>query len=389
MSAAAETALPQDAVTELLAQLVAIDSVNPDLVPGGAGEAAIAEFVAGWCERAGLEVLVQPLRAGRANVIAVARGRRGGPALMLNAHLDTVGVAGCERPHEPAVREGKLYGRGACDTKGALAAFMLAAAAAQGEGLAGDVILTAVADEEYLSLGTEAVLAAGRRAAAAIVGEPTNLAIAVAHKGFAWLEVETRGVAAHGSDPSAGVDAIAHMGRVLNGLERLNAALRAAPPDPLLGHGSLHAALIEGGQEFSSYPERCRLRLERRTLPGETAERVEADVRAVLAVLAEEDPAFRAAVTTTFARAGLAVDPDAEIVRLLRRHGAAVLGSEPPVAGMGFWTDAALLAQAGIPAVVFGPVGAGLHGAVEWVDLASVRACAEIALATARDLGSA
>ncbi|MEA2664200.1 MAG: acetylornithine deacetylase, partial [Candidatus Eremiobacteraeota bacterium] len=147
-------------------------------------------------------------------------------------------------------------------------------------------------------------------------------------------------------------------------------------------------SLIEGGQEFSSYPERCRLHLERRTLPGETPQRIESDVRTILAALAAEDPAFRATVTTTFARAGLAVDPDAEIVRLLRRHGAAVLGSEPPVAGMGFWTDAALLAQAGIPAVVFGPVGAGLHGAVEWVDLTSVRACAEIALAAARDLGA-
>jgi acetylornithine deacetylase len=388
MTTPAENALTQTAVTELLARLVAIDSVNPDLVPGGAGEAAIAAFVAEWLERAGLEVRVEPLRAGRANVIAVARGRRGGPALMLNAHLDTVGVAGCESPHEPVMREGKLYGRGACDTKGALAAFMLAAAAARREGLAGDVILTAVADEEYLSIGTEAVLANGWRAAAAIVGEPTNLTIATAHKGFAWLEVETRGVAAHGSDPNAGVDAILHMGRVLAGLARLDAALRAGPRDPLLGPGSLHASLIDGGQEYSSYPERCRLRLERRTLPGETPQRVEDDVRAILAPLAAEDPAFRATVTTRFARAGLAVDPNARIVRLLRRHGAAVLGSEPPVVGMGFWTDAALLAEAGIPAVVFGPLGAGLHGAVEWVDLASVHACAEIALAAARDMGA-
>ena len=246
---------------ELLARLVAIDSVNPDLVPGGAGEAAIAAFVAGWCERAGLEVHAEPLRDGRANVIAVARGRRGGRALMLNAHLDTVGVAGCERPHEPEVRAGRLYGRGACDTKGALAAFMTAAASAAREGLAGDVILTAVADEEHLSLGTEALIANGWRADAALVGEPTDLAIATAHKGFAWLEVETRGVAAHGSDPATGVDAILHMGRVLAALERLNAALRAGPPDPLLGTGSLHASLIEGGQELSSYPARCRLQL--------------------------------------------------------------------------------------------------------------------------------
>ncbi|HET9920604.1 MAG TPA: M20/M25/M40 family metallo-hydrolase, partial [Ktedonobacteraceae bacterium] len=253
-------------IIELLRQLVAIDSINPDLVPGGAGEGEIARFVANWLEQAGLEVTIEEAAPQRPNVIAVARGSGGGRSLLLNAHMDTVGVAGMERPHEPYIEENRLYGRGAYDMKGGLAAILVAGAAAKQRDLRGDVIVTAVCDEEYASIGTASVVK-NWRADAAIVTEPTELDICVAHKGFCWLDIETTGVAAHGSLPELGVDAIAKMGKVLVALEALDRSLRAAPSHPLLGSGSLHASLIAGGQELSSYPERCLLNVERRTVP--------------------------------------------------------------------------------------------------------------------------
>src|SRR5712691_908784 len=200
--------------TELLRQLVAIDSINPDLVPGGAGEGNIARFVAAWFVRAGLEVAVDEAAPGRPNVVGIARGSGGGRSLLLNAHMDTVGVSGMERPHDPYIENNRLYGRGACDMKGGLAAIMAAGAAARQRRLRGDVIVTAVVDEEYASIGTSA-----------IVTEPTELEICTAHKGFAWLEVETEGIAAHGSRPDLGVDAIVKMGKVLVGIEELDRSL--------------------------------------------------------------------------------------------------------------------------------------------------------------------
>src|SRR5712691_5742855 len=237
--------------TELLRQLVAINSINPDLVPDGPGEAEIARFVASWLESAGLEIELNEPEPGRPNVIGIVRGSGGGRSLILNAHMDTVGVAGMERPHEPLITGNRLYGRGAYDMKGGLASIMVAAARAKPLNLGGDVILTAVSDEEYASIGTASVVKRWR-ADAAIVTEPTGLDVCVAHKGFVWLELETVGVAAHGSRPELGVDAIAAMGGVLMGVKRLGAELESSWPHPLLGTGSVHASLIEGGQELSS-----------------------------------------------------------------------------------------------------------------------------------------
>ena len=369
-------------LTELLSRLVAIDSVNPDLVPGGAGEGELARFVAGWLERAGLEVELDEVAPGRPNVIAVARGGGGGRSLLLNAHMDTVGVAGMERPHEPYVEDGRLYGRGAYDMKGSLAAIMLAGAALVARGLHGDVVVTAVVDEEVASIGTT-VVADRIRADAAIVTEPTELGLAVAHKGFVTFEIETRGRAAHGSRPDLGVDAIAKMGRVLVGLEELDRSLRSAPSHPLLASGSLHASLIEGGQEFSSYPERCLVKGERRTVPGEAPSLVEAQLREVLERATAADPDLRADVRVLFARDPFGVSEGEPIVELVRRHAGGILGAEPSVVGVPFWTDAALLAAAGIPTVVFGPGGEGAHAVVEWVDLEQVERLTEILVAVA------
>jgi acetylornithine deacetylase len=371
-----------DDATELLAALVAIDSVNPALVPGGAGEAEIAAFVARWLEARGLEVTVDEPLPGRPSVIGVARGTGGGPALMLNAHTDTVTVAGMERPHEPEVRDGRLYGRGSFDMKGGLAAAMLAGAAAASDGLRGDVIVTAVSDEEHASEGIQSVL---RRwtADACVVTEPTHLRACVAHKGFVWAELETRGRAAHGSRPDLGVDAIAGMGPVLAGIRVLQERLGTAP-HPLLGPASLHASLIAGGQELSSYPARCVLEVERRTLPGETAADVERELRELLSLARAADPRLETELRIGVVRQPFEVDADAGIVSMLRAAAEETLGVRPEVVGDHPWMDAAFTSAAGIPTVVFGPSGEGAHATREYADLASVRQCADVLVATAR-----
>jgi acetylornithine deacetylase len=372
-------------VAELAAQLVAIESINPDIVEGGSGELGVARFVAEWCERAGLETTLTELALGRANVVAVARGFGGGRALMLNAHMDTVGVAGVADPFIPRLEDGRLYGRGAYDMKGSLAACMLATAEATRRGLRGDVILTAVADEEFASIGTEAV-AASLAADAAIVTEPTELQVAVAHRGFVHLEVEVQGRAAHGSRPHLGIDAIAKMGRVLAAIEELDRRLRANPTHPHVGSGSVHASLIEGGQEFSSYPARCVLQAERRTIPGEDAELAEQEFREIVARAGDGDPDFSAKVRAPISREPFEVSEDAEIVAAVRRHAMSVLGSTPETVGVSFWADSALLAAALIPTVLFGPIGEGAHAEVEWVDVASLESCVEIYERVAADL---
>ncbi|MBA2642473.1 MAG: M20/M25/M40 family metallo-hydrolase [Actinobacteria bacterium] len=372
-------------VAELTARLVEIESINPNVVAGGSGERAVARFVAEWCERAGLETALEEAVPGRPNVIAVARGTGGGRALMLNAHMDTVGVAGMTGPFAPRVEGGRLYGRGAYDMKGSLAACMLATAEASRRRRAGDVMLTAVADEEFASVGTEAV-ARSLSADAAIVTEPTELQVAVAHRGFVHLEIETKGRAAHGSRPHLGVDAIAKMGRLLVAIEQLDASLRADPTHRYVGSGSVHASLIEGGQEYSSYPARCVLQAERRTIPGETVALVEGELQEIVARAAAGDPDFSAEVRVLASREPFEAAENSEIVTTVRRSAASVLGSEPDVVGVSFWADSALLAGAGIPTVLFGPSGEGAHAEVEWVDVESLERCVEIYAAVAGEL---
>jgi acetylornithine deacetylase len=360
-------------LAELLADLVRIDSVNPDLIEGAAGEGEIARFAAGWLEGAGLEVEVEEVAPSRFNTVGIARGSSGGKTLLLNAHLDTVGVGGMERPFEPEVEDGRMRGRGSYDMKAGLAAIMLAGAEAARAGLRGDVVVTAVCDEEVASIGTARV-AERYEADAAIVAEPTEMRLALAHKGFVGFEIETNGRAAHGSRPDLGVDAIAHMGPVLVGIGELDRRLRAERTHALLGSGSLHASVIEGGQEFSSYPERCLLKGERRTVPGETDAQVEGELRELLGEIEGE-------VRVVVARRPFEMPADAPIAQVVARH-----AGSPEVVGVPFWADSALLAAAGIPTVVFGPAGEGAHAVEEWVDLASAERCAEIYAAVAREL---
>ncbi len=371
----------------LLSDLVAIDSVNPDLVPGAAGEGALADFIAAWGRNAGMDVIVQDAAPGRPNVVLIVRGVGGGQSLMLNAHTDTVGVSGMDEPFQPSARDGKLYGRGAYDMKSGLAAGMLALKAAQEMSLAGDVMLSAVVDEEYGSIGTEALIADWERwpADAVIIAEPSELAISIAHRGFVWVEIETIGVAAHGSRPQLGVDAIAKMGAALVQLEALDQKLRANPTHDLLGSGSLHASIITGGEEISMYPAHCQLQLERRTLPGETAAGAHAEVQNILDEIAAADPEFKATCRATFSRDPFSIAPDHPLVRQLRQTAQTCLQRDVPLVGSSWWMDAALFAEKGLPTAVLGPAGAGAHARVEWVDLESMRQCLEIYTALIAD----
>jgi acetylornithine deacetylase len=374
-----------DADVRLLRDLVAIDSVNPALVPGARGEAGAAAAVAGALRRFGLDVQVQEVAPGRPNVVGVLEGRAPGRTLMLCGHLDTVGVAGMERPFDPVVRHGRLYGRGAQDMKGGLVAMLGAARLlAESGGLErGRLVVAAVVDEEHASLGAEA-LAREWRADGAIVGEPTDLVVAVGHKGFAWVEVQAHGRAAHGSRPREGRDAILGMGRVLARLAVLDRELQARVPHPVLGSASLHASFVSGGRELSTYPDHCALQMERRTLTGEAAGIALREVESILEACRREDPEVRLEARAVFERPPYETPAGHELPalleRALERH-----GRRPQRGGMTFWTDAAVLGHAGTPSVVFGPGGAGLHGLDEYVELDEVHACRQVLVAVARD----
>lgn len=368
-------------IQKLVCELVAIESVNPDLVPTGSGESKVAAFVAEWLAAAGLAVQVVEPVPGRPSVVGVLAGAGGGSSLMLNAHMDTVGAGGMKEAFSPVLHDGRIYGRGAYDMKGSLAAIMIAAREAKKLKLQGDVIVAAVADEEVASVGTAAVL---RRieADAAIVTEPTEMRLCLAHKGFAWLEVETRGVAAHGSRPDLGVDAVAHMGRILTGVLELDGRLRAERGHLLLGTGTIHASLVEGGQELSTYPARCVVKLERRTVPGETGASALREIEALIAAARAEDLALEASVRLLLERPPSQLGADSFVTEAVEKAATEVLGREPEVIGVAYWMDMALSNAIGIPTVAFGPSGEGAHADVEWVDLESLETCVQVYVRT-------
>jgi acetylornithine deacetylase/succinyl-diaminopimelate desuccinylase-like protein len=374
----------RDDLIRTLGDLVRINSINPTLVPGAPGEAEIAGFVARWLSDAGLEVRIDEPEPGRPSVEARLRGSGGGRSLMLNAHMDTVDVAGMAEPFSGDIREGKLFGRGAYDMKGSLAACMAAAKAIARSRtpLRGDLVVAAVADEEYGSIGTAGLLRT-LRTDAAIVTEPTSLRICRAHKGYLWIEVEVLGRAAHGSRVDLGVDANLRMGRFLVALEGLERELRTRSPHPLVGPPSLHAALLEGGSGLSTYAARSVVRIERRTIPGETEAGAVGEIEALLAALRREDPSLQISLRTFFSRDSFEIGPLAGIVQTLDAAAKTVLPAPPVHMGDTPWMDSALTAGAGIETVVFGPHGTGAHAAEEWVDVESVVQTANVLAATA------
>ncbi len=368
-----------DYVTAQIQALVQIDSVNSDLESGAAGEGEIARYVADALNAIGITPQVHEVEAGRTNVFGLLKGTDGGRSLLLNAHLDTVGVTGMRAPFSGELRDGKIYGRGAYDMKASIAAMLavMKGLVKSDTRLAGDLWFTTVIDEEYGSKGMEH-LVTQIHTDAAIVTEPSELRVCCAHRGFVWMEVITQGRAAHGSRFAEGIDANMHMGRVLVEIEKLSRELVQRPGHPLLGPPSIHVPLMKGGTSQSVYAASCRIELERRTLPGETVEGVVAEIQAILDRLAAADPQFSATVRAFFNRDSFEIDPEAEIVQTVCEATEQVLAHPPEIYGEAWWMDSALLAQAGIDTVIIGPSGGGIHANKEWVEVHSVVQLARI-----------
>ncbi len=368
---------------ELLKTILAINSVNPDLVTEGEGEAKIGDFCSNWFDSRGFEVYRIEDRPGRPSIVGIAKGLGGGKSLMFNGHYDTVSIGGYDGDAlEPIIRDDKLFGRGSFDMKGGVAAMMVAADRARSKSLRGDILVACVADEEYASFGTEQVVARFK-ADAGIVVEPSHLELTIAHRGFVWCYVTVHGRAAHGSRPELGVDAIAKAGKFLIHLENYDKRLRSRPSHVSLRSGSVHASLISGGAEISSYPAECRISLERRTIPGETAATVERELQEIIDGIASNDPDFRATLRIGLDRPPFEVSESEPIVQALDHAATRFMGHKPTRRGEPFWTDCALLQAAGIPCVMFGADGGGAHAAKEWTEVKSVETLTEILTETA------
>lgn len=364
--------IPRGDAVALARALIQIDSRNPTLAPDSPGEGECARTLASVLDDWGFSVQLMETVPGRPNVVA-RMGPQGAPALMLNGHLDVVGVEGMvHEPFSAQIRGNQIYGRGSADMKGGVAAMCAAAVNGADADSTRQILVTAVADEEYESLGMRALLAGGIRAEAAIITEPTRLAICPAHRGFVWMDVVLTGRAAHGSRYDIGVDAITHAGLLLARLEELERTRESGPRHQLLGRGSLHASKIQGGVGMSTYPETCNLAIERRTLPGESAEKALKEISDACAAVRAKHPQFAASVTLSTAQLPSDVPLDSPIVKRLRgaleREGIPV-----KIEGLSAWTDAALLNEAGIPTICFGPGDIALaHSAEEFVSVEEI-----------------
>jgi acetylornithine deacetylase len=368
---------------EILSEMVQLNSVNPGLVPGGEGEGRMAKYLCNLLRSGGIPTELHEVAPGRFNVVASIRGTRPGPRVLLNGHMDTVGVEGMTAPFSPVPDNGRIYGRGTQDMKSGIAAGVAALLELSGnpDCFCGEVVLSAVADEEDKSIGTQSFLAnyhTGHPFDFALVMEPTDLKVCTSHKGFVWLEVHTQGIAAHGSRPEEGVDAIRAMGAVLQELELLDARLQSRPTHPLLGSGSLHASLIHGGREWSSYPDHCCLKYERRTIPGESDLLIGEELQELLIRLKERIPRFEASGSIIYSRTPFETSPDLSCHQAFFNAAHDLFPDLVAWGAVSFWTDAALLAEAGIPTLIFGPRGAGLHSINEYVIASDVTACAQV-----------
>jgi len=361
----------ENSIVDLLSELVRINSVNLTL-SHGPGENEIVTFIRHRLDELGLGPKIQTVAPDRHNVIAVVPGSNPEKSLLLNGHLDTVGVEGMDNPFKLRREGDRLYGRGAYDMKGSLAVMLMLAEHFTHHPPPLDILLTFVADEEDKSIGMEYLSEKwlsniSPPPIGAIFLEPTAEDIGVCHKGFSWYQVEITGKAAHGSLPEEGIDAILPLRSTLNELNRIQAVLLACEPDPLLGHGILHSSIIAGGTELSVIPGHSCLQWERRTLPGESQRDMDMELeRTVLSV--ENHPGnHEVKGHKLFSRPPYRIPKDAEILTRLQKA-----SPQSSSVGFPFWADSALAGEAGIPSVLFGPIGHGAHAVDEWVSLQSL-----------------
>jgi acetylornithine deacetylase len=383
-----EDPLSRASVLAVLQDLIRIPSINPTLSDvDGAGEAAIAEFARDWLERHGVRAWTEEAAPGRPNTVGEVGGddgdndgdEGGGPTLVLCAHLDTVAVDGMTiDAFEPAVEGDRVYGRGSYDMKCGAAACMSAAAALAAEDLPGRLMLALVADEEYASVGARDFVAR-HGADACILTEPSEGRLILGHKGFVWASIRFDGTAAHGSRWDLGESAIGKAAAVVTALETFDRESLRARVDPLVGPASLHCSLIEGGSGISTYAHECTLKVERRTIPGETCAQVLDELRGVIAAAGQ-----RAEPELLLERRPMTTPADAPIAVAVREAATSVTGATPADGGVAYWMDAAIFHEAGIPTVDIGPSGEGAHAAVEWADIDSVVVCARTLAEAAR-----
>lgn len=357
-----------------LAELVSINSVNSSY-EGGPGEAELASYVKMFFEHRGIETWEQEVFPGRNNIIARLPGRNPARRIVLEAHMDTVSVKGMSiPPFEPRVADGRLYGRGACDTKAGLATMMHALAALKEEGVTPpcEVWLAAVVDEEYSYRGV-VKLCEGLTAAAAIVAEPTELRAVIATKGVLRWRIVVRGRAAHSSKPHLGKNAIHHMSRVLLAVEEMHARLADSAPHPLLGTATGNVGVISGGTQVNFVPDQCAIEIDRRLLPGEKVAEVLARYEALLEELRQSHPGLEVFMEPPMLTDEALETPEIEGVVQVASSVLVDLGLDTAPCGVSFSCDASKLARAGVPTMVFGPGSIDrAHAAVEYVELDQV-----------------
>lgn len=367
-----------------LRDLVRINSVNPSLSENGPGEEELGLYIADHLKNLNITTEVDWLGKGRMNVTGIIEGTGDGRSIMLNAHMDTVDVTQMKDPFSARIKNGKLYGRGAQDMKASIAAILSMAKKIRDNkvSLSGDIILSFVADEEYKSIGTEHALKK-YHTDGAIVTEPTDLNICIAHKGFGLFEFETRGRTAHGSLPEEGIDANMHMAAVMNELSLMSDQLKETPAHLLLGRPSIHIPVINGGSAPFTYADKCTLILERRTMPGEKENDILRSLKAINERL--EIKQIKAEINTLIWRDAFEGNKEGQMITSLSGAFKNVTGKNANFIGHPWWEDSALIGEKGIDTVIFGPTGHGLHAAVEWVDIQSVITMADILYNTVTD----
>lgn len=358
-------------IINVLSDLVRINSVNPTL-SNGPGEEEMGNFVAQYLTKLELETEIQRVEHKRENVVAVIPGMDRKNSLLLNAHLDTVGTEEMDDPFNLKREGDRFYGRGAYDMKGSIAVMLLLAKYFSRYKPSMDILLTFVADEEDRSIGMEYLVekwlpTISNFPVGGVFLEPTELEIGVGHKGFAWYEIEILGKGAHGSEPGKGIDAIFPLISALLELKRIQSDLVGHEAHPLLGHASLHVGMIEGGTALSTIPSRSRLQWERRTLPRESPHHLDLEMENVIDAVKNTPGNHKVKGRQIFIRSPYEISGKAAIVKNLQS-----VSPESKRVGVPFWADSALAGTAGIPSVLFGPVGHGAHAADEWVSLKSL-----------------